>query len=357
MSCARLLLMLLTALIPAARSLPAADLTVVFRYDDCSMRSPIMSELEILRIFQKHGMRITFALTPFVCAGDGHETKPQPELTYTQERVFSLTPFLGDSTLEPALHGLRHQNVLEGGHPWQSDFIGVGFSEFFGLDLETQKSSIERGADYLENMFGVRPAVFVPPWNSYDLTTIRALEDLGFACLSAGARGPAPLSSKLAFLPATCDNTALMRKAVTVWREEGGPEALMTIMLHASSFSGTEERRKAALAGLDSSLAWLGAQPGVRVLSLGQAARQMSDTGPERFNSYNSRRKAWYFLPRIIQTSPPELYLHGSSLDGLARLGWTLTTLLYALPLIFAALVTAWLARRLRRMRKAPARN
>jgi hypothetical protein len=356
MYCVRLL-MFLAALTSAARSLSAAELTVVFRYDDCSMRSPIMSELEILRLFQKHGMRVTFALIPFVCAGNGHETKPQPELPYIQERVFSLSPFLGDSTLELALHGLRHQNVLEGGHPWKSDFIGVGYSEFYGLDPETQKSRIERGADYMENMFGVRPAVFVPPWNSYDTATVRALEDLGFACLSAGARGPAPLSSKLAFLPATCDNTVRMREAVVAWREGGCPEALLTVMLHASSFSGTEERRNTALAGLDSSLAWLGAQPGVRVLSLGQAAMQLPEIGPDRFHSYNSRRKAWYFLPRIIQTSPPELYLRGSSLDGLTRLGWTLTALLYALPLIFAVLVTAWLARRRRRMQKAPARN
>lgn len=348
--------LLLAALITAARPLPAADLTVVFRYDDCSMRSPIMSELELLRIFQKHGMRITFALTPFVCAGDGHEIKPQPELPYTQERVFSLSPFLGDSTLELALHGLRHQNVLAGGHPWKSDFIGVGYSEFFGLDLETQTSRIERGADYVESMFGVRPAVFVPPWNSYDITTIRALENLGFSCLSAGARGPAPLSSKLAFLPATCDNTGRMRETVEAWREEGCPEALVTVMLHASSFSGTVERRNAALAGLDSTLAWLGAQTGVRVLSLGQAAMQLSDTGAERFKSYNRYRKAWYLLPQSIRTRPLELYLSRSSLQGLTRLGWTLTALLYAAPLIIAALVTVWLVRR-RRIQKSPARS
>ncbi|MCE5270545.1 DUF2334 domain-containing protein [bacterium] len=327
--------------------LPAAELSVMFRYDDCSARSDIEAELALLEVFRSHGARVTFALTPIVCAGDGYSTAPQPELPYPSERAEALSPFLRDSTLELALHGLRHQNGLSGGHPWRSDFVGVGYSEFFGLDREAQAEKITRGADYLESAFGARPRIFVPPWNSYDRSTVSALEGCGLSCLSAGTRGEAPEGSSLAFLPATCDNLGRLREVVRLWQSQGSPEAALVVMLHASLFDGSRARTDSVLTDVNSTLGWLSGQKSVRVLCLGQAL----STGPkytvERFRRYNLYRKVWLAVPRVLSPLPPELYLENPELARLIVLGVAVC----AAPLLALALVTGWLVRR-RRLRR-----
>ncbi len=331
------------ALLPSL--LTAGELAVAFRYDDCSSRSNVEAELALLEVFRSHAARITFAVVPYVCSHDGHSTEPQPDLPYPPEWATAFDPFLNDSTLEPALHGLKHQNELRGGHPWRSDFVGVGYSEFYGLDSETQAEKITRGADYLEEMFEVRPRIFVPPWNSYDQSTVVALGKCGFTCLSAGARGEAPDSPALAFLPATCDNVARLREVVRLWQEKGSPEAALVVMLHASLFDGSKARTDSVLNEIGSTLGWLDGQKSVRVLSLGQALNEWPKYTAERFRQYNHYRKAWYVVPKGWQPLPPELYLESPELARLAAWGWAASGALFLAPLLILVLVTVRLAR------------
>src|SRR5262249_8768603 len=59
-------------------------------------------------------------------------------------------------------------------------------SEFAGVALEDQKRLIREGLDRLSTVFGQRIRGFVPPWNTYDRSTARAVSELGFEFLSAG---------------------------------------------------------------------------------------------------------------------------------------------------------------------------
>jgi peptidoglycan/xylan/chitin deacetylase (PgdA/CDA1 family) len=60
-------------------------------------------------------------------------------------------------------------------------------SEFYGLPYETQYERILKGRLILENAFGQRPVVFVPPFDKADRTTTRALKDLGFEVYSSNS--------------------------------------------------------------------------------------------------------------------------------------------------------------------------
>ena len=98
--------------------------------------------------------------------------------------------------VEVALHGFNHQTN-------RREEAG-GNSEFEGLGYDEQYMKISRGKAILENQLGLKITTFVPPWNSYDSTTLRVLEVSGFSTISAGLWGTCEGSSRLSFIPSTC---------------------------------------------------------------------------------------------------------------------------------------------------------
>jgi peptidoglycan/xylan/chitin deacetylase (PgdA/CDA1 family) len=318
--------------------LQAGTLSVSFRYDDCSGLSDEAAELKLLELFRAHGAGITFAVVPFVRTGDGHSLEKQPLLPFPEPRAELYKPFIQDTTLEVALHGYSHQNNLSGGHPLFSEFIGVDYSEFYGLNSESQADKLSEGKQFLEKLFGTRISIFVPPWNSYDTNMLKALEKAGFSCLSAGARGASPGWSKLVYLPEVCDGPKSLRETIIEWSARGRRDAAVIVMLHASAFqAGNPLSSVSRLAELDSLLQWLGGQTGVEIMTLGQAAGRLHDTGVMRFRDYNRYRKAWHFAPRFLRPCSHELYLEQAESGRLILRGWLFTAGFYGLVLVLAA--------------------
>jgi peptidoglycan/xylan/chitin deacetylase (PgdA/CDA1 family) len=198
------------ALLFAARANHAVEhqiITVVFRYDDYSERSPTSLEADLIAAFQEHDIPCTLGIIPYVSTGVEHDPYPQRVMPLSQEKAAILKEAVASGIVEPALHGYSHQTVRD------CPRDGRGCTEFVGSSYIDQLAKIGEGKRLLEDKFDARISTFIPPWNSYDENTLRCVEELGFNCLSAASQGVSEKDSSLKFLPATCSISAL-RQAV-----------------------------------------------------------------------------------------------------------------------------------------------
>jgi peptidoglycan/xylan/chitin deacetylase (PgdA/CDA1 family) len=143
---------------------------VAIRFDDPSPTSDRGIESRLIASLKAAGLRATFAVTPL-----GGYAAESPALD--SANAASLVQGTREGTIEIGLHGHSHVNVRS----------GHDRSEFAGLGLKAQLERLESARANLRMVFGSSAAAgFIPPWNSYDLATVRALEQLGFEYLSGG---------------------------------------------------------------------------------------------------------------------------------------------------------------------------
>jgi len=239
-------------------------LTVFFRYDDYSSLSHPEVDRGLIDIFSRHNLACTFAVVPAVTSiypwvqGDDGV-----ELPLQQDKIDELRAAVQCGAVDVALHGWRHLANAFAKHPDPS--------EFKGLSVDEQLAILQRGCDTLEVAVGVRPTVFVPPWNSYDENTLIALERTGFVGISANRYSPYPLqSSNLKLAPMTVELNG-MRAAVEAARGNWSEEPIIGVMMHPYDFSESgDDRAKLSLAEFEQLLVWLKAQTDVKVLPISQ---------------------------------------------------------------------------------------
>ena len=166
----------------AAAQDDARSIAVVFRMDDYSMIDRVPQHLAVLDVFKQHKMPCTLAIIPFAQYKTGDESQLKEGHPLEGEPLAKLRALVESGTVEPALHGYAHK--LREGYD--------GRTEFAGLDVQAQRDMLAKGKGLLESGLGRPVPIFVPPWNSYDTTTIAALQEEGFRILSgdrAGAGG------------------------------------------------------------------------------------------------------------------------------------------------------------------------
>jgi len=199
---------------------------VIFRYDDYSANSVTDAEIKILEAFRKHGIPISFGVIPFKVAGDVHDPSPQDLLPLDSLKGDILKTGYEDGILDITMHGYSHQtNSLE------------YLSEFANLDYKKQVERLSAGKDYLQNLTGAPVTTFLPPWNTYDLNTLSALEESGFSTLSANKKGLVSKESNLHYLPVSCGLTEL-KDAVKAARKSSDNQPLIVALLHDYDFFG-----------------------------------------------------------------------------------------------------------------------
>jgi peptidoglycan/xylan/chitin deacetylase (PgdA/CDA1 family) len=236
--------------------------TIFFRYDDYSSLSHPTVDRGVIDIFGRHQVSCTFAVVPAITAlYPAVEGSNQDELPLSQEKNAELREAVRAGTVDLALHGWRHLANQFTCHPDPS--------EFRGLSVEEQAKILQRGRDFLADAVGAPPTLFVPPWNSYDANTVKALEMSGFRGISASRYSPRPESSgEMAFAPYTAE-LGEMRSAIDAARRSGEDSPVVGIMMHPYDFIESDDKRAIiSLQKFEQEVRWLKEQPDVRILPI-----------------------------------------------------------------------------------------
>jgi len=143
----------------------------VVRYDDFSAASHTGVEESLFDIFLRHRIPCTVAAIPFSCDPESLLGTGTVKLSpFPREKARLLDSLLKEGLAEVALHGYTHL-ALAPAREYQE------FSD--AMPLETQRALIRRGRQHLEDIFGVRPRLFVPPWNRIGASTAAVLREEG----------------------------------------------------------------------------------------------------------------------------------------------------------------------------------
>lgn len=296
--------------------------TVVFRYDDFSEHSSTGLEEKIIEIFQRNGLVLSMGVIPFVWADDGHDPARQRILPLTPSRAAFLLAAVKKGCLEIAQHGYSHQTVRRKPHPVWSEFIGYDYTEFYGVELETQLELLEKGKKHLEEIFCTRITTFIPPWNSYDRNTILALDSAGFKCISAAARGYYRQSSRIKYMPGTCSINRLL-DTIKKTEQIKGNERLIVVMMHPFGFTLDEQDgNRITMNELEKILLWIQSRKNITVKTISQVVESDEDLSARRFSSYNSYCKALYVMPDFLDHSLKRIYLSSENARKLAYKAW-----------------------------------
>lgn len=285
---------------------PAAaepSVTVVFRYDDyCGKRHFDKADLEVLRTFRQYRVPLTLGVIPYVCRGDVHhrtadraERRPQQFLILGADQVGPVKELLAMGLCEVAQHGYTHQTVTD----------GPPYSEFAGVSLDEQVAAFCEGRRLLQRDFHAPVTTFIPPWNSFDTNTSRALEQLGYTVLSGTLGPPLPPASKLNFVPKTCLLPEAAQAVEAALR--CGGDSLVVTMFHGYDFTEADPvLGRTTLLQLGALLGDLQRNPRVRFATLSEAASSLPhlDAGNAGRNLGLLRPGLQDFLPRRLRVDP-----------------------------------------------------
>lgn len=311
-------------------------ITVFFRYDDYSALSPEPVDAGLIQVLRRRGVSATFSVVPSVTTGEVHVPGDRPERLLEGPRMERLAQAVTEGVVDLALHGWNHRTHAGALPPDPSEFRGVPY--------EDQLRRLECGQHLLEAGTGRRPRTFVPPWNTYDRATLRALEELGFECIAANREGPrARVGSTLQFAPMTVEMPAL-REAVERARTTGDGAAVISVMLHPYDFAeDPSSRAEMTLADFDAELRWLQGHPDVRIAALSDLLDAgLLDGRRYRANAVSGIEDA---LPqRVERTNQNPVYHSTHPAAQLRRRRMVIATVAHGAIVVVAALAALTMA-------------
>jgi peptidoglycan/xylan/chitin deacetylase (PgdA/CDA1 family) len=265
-------------------------INVVFRFDDYSAISSTEFELKIIEAFRQNNATLTVGVIPFECAINQLDVAPQENVPLTSVKADILKNAIGNGSIEVALHGYSHQTIST-----------LERTEFSGLNYKDQVNKLSKGKKFLEDLIGVPINIFVPPFNQYDLNTLKALEELKFTTISAFKGGPVAGNSKLNFLPATCGLGSL-KDAIESSRISSQSNPLIVVLFHDYDFIEIDEKYGTInYEEFIELLSWSISQEDVHVLSVNQAVKTIADLSSERFIADKWIVRISRFLPLFLQ--------------------------------------------------------
>ena len=270
-------------------------ITIVFRYDDYSSRSATDLERHIIAAFQKHGVCCTFGIIPFVKAVNYLDVRPQAGIPLTTAKAEMARNAIKAGAMDAAQHGYSHQTLQSQPGGWHTSYAG--------LDYDSQLYKIRTGKVFLDEMLHTKITTFIPPFNSYDTNTLRALEKLDFQCISANLSGETATATTLKILPATC-TLAQIRQVIHYAREIIDYHPMICVLFHQDDFVGIEntiEKEKIAhkisLQEFGDLLSWITSQNDLRVRSISQLLEENVDLSMERFRNNKYYLELFHLKP------------------------------------------------------------
>jgi len=208
------------------------------------------------------------------------------------------------------LHGYSHEAIRK--------IATGGWTEFRGENFYDQRKKIYEGKKFLDNVIGQETVIFVPPWNSYDFSTILVLQELGFNCLSAGKqRFNAPFySKKIKFLPATCSIKQL-QNLISTSRNIFPQNAVIVVLFHSYDFIEIDKQRGVLnFTEFLDILYWLSLQKDVHVKSVGQTIKDSEEFDAIRYEIYTRFVRLNSLLPPGLNFKEG-IYFSSEALKGL----------------------------------------
>lgn len=329
-----LIVIVLLCVVGAAEAISGSgqgQVTVVFRYDDYSSLSPTNLEIKLIKAFKKHHVPCTFGVIPYRCAGEELDPTPQSVVRLTPAKAIILKNAVQAGILEVALHGYSHQTT-----PLTTE-RRPRYTEFFGVDYGDQILKIAKGKKLLEEMVSTRITTFIPPFDSYDLNTIWALEKTEFKSISAWRKGATRESSQLRFLPSTCHLLNLQDAVRSARKFSADNQSVIVVSLHPYDFLEVDKQRgRLEYQDFADLLNWVASQQYIRTYTIAKAADMIEDLTSRRLqgwhNFYSSLPHA--LLPPPL--APPETFYPSLRTLHLLKLkSWLYLALFY--PLLLAA--------------------
>jgi peptidoglycan/xylan/chitin deacetylase (PgdA/CDA1 family) len=260
---------------------------LVFRYDDYSSQSSTELESQLVETLAQYQACATFAVVPAMVEGNYRDLSPKQEVELSAAKIHVLRDAIDRGVIEVALHGFSHQTIRPANQRG-------GCTEFENLDYADQLRKISHGRDILERQLGTRICTFVPPWNTYDLNTLRAVEASGCEAISAGIWGVHQTSARLSFAPATCPlNLKKIRHAVEAARRGNDPDAAIVVLFHPADFVEAGCGGTMTLAEFRSIVKWAWEQADISIATVSELCRRSGvDMGAGRMSRNLARSQS-----------------------------------------------------------------
>lgn len=262
---------------------------IALRFDDPSPSSDHALERELLAMLAELGIPLTVAVVPI----------GRNDLPIQADNVPHLVEAHAAGRLEVAQHGLKHE-------PLATNPQGVS-SEFQGLPAEDQARLVDAGRRLLAATFPGPITGFIPPWNTYDATTLEILARRGFEYISISNATRIWHKPDLRLLSHTC-NINQIEGAFLQARRYSTPATIVAI-LHHYDFRDSADLGRQALspARLRDTLAWLRDEADVEFTTLGRIAASLSIEQCWRAQLRQHRVSEWHW--RLRQMFPGQQLL------------------------------------------------
>lgn len=309
----------------------SGEVNVVFRFDDYAENSDTEKELKLIDAFRSAGVPVTFGVIPFACISNYKVPSPRESIPLQGEKANILKQAYEEGIMEVALHGFNHQTMFYS-----------HLSEFHDVDYLKQSDMIQKGKIYIERVVRVPVRTFIPPWNSYDLNTVKVLDELGFTSLSASFGGEADTKYNVNMIPWTCGLNDV-RNAVRMAKASGNERSLIVAVFHLGDI-GWEQTDEGlfSIHDLPGLLGWLKAQANVNVLTFNEASAKIGNRGASWYVGQELRLKLDRYMPAFLK---PKSYIY-LNLEG----GRYPKELIYLLLFLFCIIIVSiFVSKKLRR--------
>lgn len=262
----------------------SGQVKMVFRYDDYTLIPSNFSD-SILYVFQKNSIPICLGLIPF-------DTADNLINQLNSEQINDLRSRIKRKEVEIAMHGFNHIN-----HVGETFLTRLSYSEFATIEFDKQFEKLAEGKRVLDTLLNIKTNIFIPPFNTYDNNTLKALEKQHFEIISASTEGTSD-GPKIKFIPATCASFSDLPGIINKYKND---EITIIFYFHSYSIKGSPSKyfsdfsKQLTINELDTLLAWSRNQ-GVNFYTFSDLAKTGNyDAALFRVNSYK-----YNFLKRIL---------------------------------------------------------
>lgn len=310
-------------------------IALIFRYDDYSAITNTEIEKQIISAFTSIGKPFTIGITAF-----RETSKPGEVIKLPPEKADLLKRAAASGIVDIAQHGYTHHQVNDETR-----------SEFSTLALESQIERISTAKSYLEETLDMGIKTFIPPWNTYDLNTVKALETLGFKTLSAGNIGPVPDSSTLNYLPATAELSTLKNDIIKA-RRSPYDHVIAVVLFHQYSFTEVDpDLGVMTISDFSDLLAWLNTQDDIDILSMNQAVLAYPDLTAQRYEASQQNTPGFIFVESTLNETALNDFMYKEG--RIPLVSWLKVIGFYGIILILGAALVFFVERKILKLSRA----